>query len=260
MPDVEWSSSPVALISGASRGIGLAIARAFSGAGFRVALTARDASLLEANCRQLHTSGPAMSVAADLRHPAAAEHILAAVTAEFGPPQIIVNNAGSAPSDKFANTTDADLELALDLHVRAPFRLLRAALPGLRAQPDSCAIQVASTAGLVGYPFTSAYTAAKHGMVGLSRALAAEFGERAPRCFALCPGFVDTDITRRAAAAIASRGQKTAAQALAGLGAMNQIGRMHTTDEVAAAALYLAQQRPEGCVYNLDRDPPGFVA
>lgn len=200
-----------------------------------------------------------MSIAADLTDPAAPERILAAVEARFGPPQVLVNNAGTAPSARFEKTSDATLDQALDLHVRAPFRLLRAALPGMREIEGSCVVQMASTAGLIGFPFTSAYTAAKHGMIGLTRALAAELGGKAPRVYAVCPGFVDTDITRQAAADIASRGKQTAAAARTALGRMNAIGRMHTVDEVASAVLHLIEAQPEGCVYNLDRDPPEFV-
>jgi NAD(P)-dependent dehydrogenase (short-subunit alcohol dehydrogenase family) len=120
-------------------------------------------------------------------------------------------------------------------------------------------IQIASTAGLVGYPFTAAYTAAKHGMVGLTRALAAELNTESPRMYAICPGFVDTDITHQAAADIASRGRKTETEALKALAAMNSIGRLHTAAEVADAVMHLIQDQPPGCVYNLDSEPPTFV-
>ena len=259
MPGADATSSPVALITGASRGIGAAVSRALSAAGYRVALTGRDQIRLEDLRQELTAAAPAMTIAADLREDDAAQAILTAVEERFGPPQVIVNNAGTAPSERLEGTSDEDLEAALDLHVRAPFRLLRAAAPNLREQPGSCAVQIASTAGLMGFPFTAAYTAAKHGMVGLTRALAAEFGSRPPRVYALCPGFVDTEITQQAAADIADRGSKTESQALAALGNMNQIGRLHTVDEVAQAALRLIRERPEGCIYNLDSEPAGFV-
>jgi NAD(P)-dependent dehydrogenase (short-subunit alcohol dehydrogenase family) len=120
-------------------------------------------------------------------------------------------------------------------------------------------VHLASTAGLRGFPFTSAYTAAKHGMVGLARALRAELAGAGIRVYALCPGFVDTDITRGAAAAIAARGKTTADAAFARMAAQNRIGRMHTPAEVAAAVAQLLRDRPDGCVYDLDRDPPAFV-
>ena len=129
----------------------------------------------------------------------------------------------------------------------------------MKKRGGGCLLHLASTAGLRGYPFTSAYTAAKHGMVGLSRALAAELQAAGIRVYALCPGFVDSDITRGAAAAIASRGKTTAEQAFARMAAQNCIGRMHSPEEVAAAVAMLLQQRPTGCVYDLDRAEPAFV-
>lgn len=259
MPGADSTSSPVALITGASRGIGSAVSRALARGGYRVALTGRNQDRLEALREELESLAPTMAVAADLRDEHTPTQILRAVEQEFGPPRVIVNNAGTAPSDRLESTTDEDLEEVLDLHVRAPFRLLRAAAPSLREQAGSCVVQVASTAGLVGFPFTAAYTAAKHGMVGLTRALAAEFGAKPPRVYAICPGFVDTDITHQAAADIASRGHKTEAEALDALGNMNRIGRLHTAAEVADAVLHLICEQPEGCIYNLDSDPPGFV-
>jgi NAD(P)-dependent dehydrogenase (short-subunit alcohol dehydrogenase family) len=108
-------------------------------------------------------------------------------------------------------------------------------------------------------------------MVGLARALhaelrtelraelRAELRDRGIHCYAVCPGFVDTDITRQAAARIAARGRIDAAEALRRLAAQNRIGRMHTADEVAAAVAMLVRERPAGCVYDLDHDPPRFV-
>jgi len=221
-------------------------------------ITARTAAALEDTAAPLRDEGLSVAcVAADLRDPSAAATILAAAPA--GTVDLLVNNAGTAPSARLQDTTDADLAETFDLHVGAPFRLLRAALPGMVQRGSGCAIQLASTAGLRGFPFTSAYTAAKHGMVGLTRAIAAEFARTPVSIYGLCPGFVDTEITRRAAAAVAAKGKTSAEEALARMGAMNAIGRIHSADEVAAAVLHLWQQRPTGCIYVLDRDPPGFV-
>ncbi len=138
-------------------------------------------------------------------------------------------------------------------------RLARAAVPAMKRRASGCLLHLASTAGLRGYPFTSAYTAAKHAMVGLARALHAELGPGGIRVYALCPGFVDTDITRQAAAAVAARGKSTQQEAFDRMARQNNIGRMHTTDEVAAAVEMLLEQRPDGCVYDLDRADPAFV-
>ncbi len=247
-----------ALVTGASRGIGLAIAVALSQAGYRVARVARSGKGLADTRDLLANPDDCMAVATDLRDASAPARVLAEVTATLGAPLVLVNNAGTAPSDRFENTTDQVLDEVLDLHIKAPFRLLRGALPGMREMGQGCMVQIASTAGLKGFPFTAAYSAAKHGMVGLTRALAAELAPSRVRVYAVCAGFVDTDITRRAAAAIAARGKQTTEEALRKLAAMNTIGRMHTVEEVAEAVARLVRERPEGCIYNLDRNPPGF--
>ena len=252
------ATRPTALVTGASRGIGLAIATALSRDGYRIARTARNGKGLADTRDQLADPDDSMAVATDLRDANAPARILAELAATLGAPQIVVNNAGTAPSDRIQNTTDQVLDEVLDLHVKAPFRLLRGALPAMLEMDQACMVQIASTAGLKGFPFTAAYTAAKHGMIGLTRAMAAELAQTAVRVYAVCAGFVDTDITRRAAAAIAARGKQTAEEAFDKMAAMNTIGRMHTVEEVAEAVTRLVRERPEGCIYNLDRDPPGF--
>ncbi len=253
-------TSPIALITGGSRGIGLAIARALGAGGCRLVLVARDEGALQRAQQSLRDEGFAVACCAvDLRQRGAAEAAVAAAAAAFGAPTVLVNNAGTAPTAKFEATTPAMLDETLDLHVRAPMALIQAALPGMKQRGDGCIVQLASTAGLRGFPFTAAYTAAKHAMVGLTRALATELGDGPVRAYAVCPGFVDTEITRAAAAAIAARGKTTAEEALERMGRQNAIGRMHTALEVASAVARLVLDRPPGCVWLLDRDPPAFV-
>lgn len=253
-------SAPVAIVTGSSKGIGLAIARALGQNGHRVLLVARDgATLARAEAELARLGIAAATCAQDVAHEDAAERILAAARAAFGEPDVIVNNAGTAPTAKFEATTDAMLDETFALHVKAPLRLVRQALPGMRQRNRGCIVQLASTAGLRAFPFTTAYTAAKHAMVGLTRALATELRGTELRTYAVCPGFVDTEITQKAAAAVAARGKVTAAQAMDLMGQQNVIRRMHTQDEVAQAVLRLVVERPAGCTYVLDRDPPGFV-
>jgi NAD(P)-dependent dehydrogenase (short-subunit alcohol dehydrogenase family) len=249
--------SNVTVVTGSSRGIGSAIADRLAAAGHRLVLVARDATALAAQAERLRARGAAaLAVPTDLRDPTAAARLIATAEAAFGPVTAIVNNAGTAPAEKIERTSDAMLQETFALHVAAPLALARAAVPGMKQRGHGTLLQLASTAGLRGYPFTSAYTAAKHGMVGLSRALAAELAPHGIRVYALCPGFVDTDITRTAAAAVAARGKSTPDQAFARMAAQNRIGRMHQPDEVAAAVADLLHRRPPGCVYDLDRDPP----
>lgn len=257
---MSTTTAPISIVTGSSRGIGLAIAQALGRSGHRLVLVARDRTALDQAVRSFGAQGiSAVAAAVDLRDPAAPDQVLAVARQAFGEPTVLVNNAGTAPTAKAEATTDAMLDETLDLHVRAPLRLIRAVLPGMKQQKHGVIVQLASTAGLRGFPFTTAYTAAKHAMVGLTRALHLEVANAGVRVYALCPGFVDTDITRQAAAAIAARGKTTADAALAAMAAQNRIGRMHAPDEVAAALAHLLTALPRGCVYDLDRNPPAFV-
>lgn len=254
------TESPVTIVTGSSRGIGLAIARTLATTGHRLVLVARDADRLAKVAHELGSHGAAVAtIAVDLRQPDAVPHVVATAERAFGPPTIVVNNAGQAPADKVENTSCDVLTETFELHVGVPLRFARALVPGMKTRHSGVLLQIASTAGLRGYPFTSAYTAAKHGMVGLSRALHAELGPAGIHVYALCPGFVESDITRKAAAAVAARGKTSSEVAFARMAEQNVIGRMHTPDEVAAAVAMLLRDRPAGCVYDLDRTSPAFV-
>ncbi len=249
-------AGPCALVTGGSRGIGLAIAQGLVAAGHRLLLVARDPGRLASAAAEL---GPEVDcLALDLAGgPAATDRLLAWVGKRSV--DVLVNNAGVAPSDRFEATSDQTLREVLDLHVELPFRLIRALLPGMKARGRGTVVQLASTAGLRGFPFTAAYAAAKHGMVGVTRALIAELGESPLRIHAVCPGFVDTDITRTAAAKVAARGKRSADAALAAFGAMNALGRMHSVAEVATFVVDLVTRTTPSGVWDLDRDPPARV-
>jgi len=254
------SAHPVTIVTGGSRGIGAAIAERLARHKHRIVLVARDAARLdEVQARLAAIGSDAIALPADLCDPRACEGVIEATTERFGTPDVVISNAGTAPADKLENTTDAMLRETFDLHAGAPLALARAVAPAMKQRGSGCLLHMASTAGLRGYPFTSAYTTAKHAMVGLARALNAELEQAGIQVYALCPGFVDTDITRQAADAVAARGRSTPAEAFDRMARQNTIGRMHTPDEVAAAVAMLVGERPTGCVYDLDRDEPGFV-
>lgn len=252
---------PVALVTGASRGIGRAIAAALAAEGFDLGVLSRSAAELRTVASSLSTERGVRSLAipADLREPGAVDLALASCVAGLGAPSVLVHNAGTAPSARLEDSPDVVLDETLDLHLRAPFRLIRSALPHLRRQGQATVVLMGSTAGLRGYPFTAAYGAAKHGTVGLARALAAEWAkEPALRVFVVCPGFVDTEITRNAARSVAARGKKNFEEALAAFGAMNRIGRLHSAEEVAQAVARLVRERPVGTVLDLDQPEPAL--
>jgi NAD(P)-dependent dehydrogenase (short-subunit alcohol dehydrogenase family) len=157
---------------------------------------------------------------------------------------LLVNNAGIAESAPFARTTDDMWDRHLALDVTAPFLLCRAALPLLRKSPRGRIINVASTAGLRGGPYIAAYTAAKHALVGLSRALAAELRDVRVHC--VCPGFVDSPLTDRSVTRIAKETGLPDAEARRKLAAMNPCGRLIRPDEVAAAVVSLLAEPGTG--------------
>ncbi len=253
-------ASPITIVTGASRGIGRAIAEALASARHRLVLVARGDDALRRLADDLRSRGADVhTIAADLRDESAPSAVVQATEQRFGPPTNVVSNAGTAPADKIENTTPAILRETFDLHVASPLGFARACVPAMKKAGAGCLLHLASTAGLRGYPFTSAYTAAKHGMVGLSRALHAELGPAGIRVYAVCPGFVDSDITRAAAAAVAAKGKTTADQAFARMASQNRIGRMHLPHEVAATVAMLLRERPAGCVYELDRADPAFL-
>jgi NAD(P)-dependent dehydrogenase (short-subunit alcohol dehydrogenase family) len=252
--------APVTIVTGASRGIGRAAAAALAADGHRLVLVARSEPALATAADELQRAGAQVATfVGDLREAGTVDEVVAATERHFGPPDVVVNNAGTAPSGKVEHTTADMTQEAFDLHVAAPLAFARRTAAAMKERGHGCLLHLASTAGLRGYPFTSAYTAAKHGMVGLARALHAELSGKGVGVYAVCPGFVDSDITRGAAAALADKGRTTAEAALEQMGRQNRIGRMHTCEEVAAAVARLLRERPEGCVYDLDREPAAFL-
>jgi NAD(P)-dependent dehydrogenase (short-subunit alcohol dehydrogenase family) len=236
-----------ALVTGAGRGIGLAIAVALAKQGARLTLVARDARGLEqasAACRAAG-SPQAEGVRRDLTDRAQLDALGRGAAAEC---DVLVNNAGVAPSASLEKTDDVQWDSTFALNVFAPFALCRAALPGMASRGFGRVVNVGSTAGLRGFAYTTAYTASKHALLGLTRALDAELRQRAPgrdvTVNAVCPGFVDTDIVRDSARRIAAATGVSEEQARGKLGSMNPSGRLLSPEEVAEAVLALVLESP----------------
>jgi NAD(P)-dependent dehydrogenase (short-subunit alcohol dehydrogenase family) len=231
-----------AVVTGASRGIGLAVARTLHAHGARVTMMARDAAALETAAAAL--GGDTAWQAVDVADQASVE----VAFARAGTVDILVNNAGQAASASFARTDAALWQRMLDVNLTGAYHCIQAAAPGMLDTGWGRIVNVASTAGLTGYRYVAAYCAAKHGLVGLTRALALELASRGVTVNAVCPGYTETDIVQDAVANIVRKTGRSAEQARAELAAANPQGRLVRPEEVAHAVAMLCM--PDAAALN----------
>jgi NAD(P)-dependent dehydrogenase (short-subunit alcohol dehydrogenase family) len=225
----------IALVTGASKGIGTACARALSEAGHRVALVSRDADALKQVADTL--PGESLVVTADVLDPEALDAAFARVEREWGPVEILVVNAGASMSAPLVKTSDEDWQRMIDLNLTAPFRCLRRALPAMTEAGFGRVVVIASVAGKTGSARIAAYTASKHGVLGLVRTAAMEVAKSGVTVNAVCPGYVDTPMTDESVSNIAAGTGRSEEQARAILEGMQPIGRLVTPEEVASAVM-----------------------
>jgi NAD(P)-dependent dehydrogenase (short-subunit alcohol dehydrogenase family) len=223
--------SRTVVVTGGARGIGRATVSRFAALGDRVVALGRDEVALAAL-----PAGEAQTHVCDITDEAAVTRVLA----EVGAVDVLVNNAGMGESAPLHQTTLESWQRHLDVNATGAFLCMRAVVPGMRERGAGAIVTVASTAGRVGVPYTTAYTASKHAVIGLSRAVAAELAGTGVRVNAVCPTFVRTDMTGRSIAHIVQRTGRTPEQAQAALAAAAPLGRLLEPDEVADAIVYLA--------------------
>ena len=227
-----------AVVTGGGRGIGAAIARRLTELGAAVTVMGRDAGRLEETAAALPG---ARALACDVTDEAAVARAFAQAIEAGGGLHILVNNAGAAVSVPLAKTTLEQFRTMIEVNLTGAFLCCRAALPAMLAAGTGRIVNIASTAGLRGSAYISAYCAAKHGLVGLTRALALETADKGITVNAVCPGYTETDMVRRAIANIVEKTGRGEAEARADLIKTNPQGRLVQPDEVAATVAFLCQ-------------------
>lgn len=236
-----------ALVTGGSRGIGLAIVHALLAQGARVTVLGRNAATLEEALRDFPPQRCA-AVQADVAVRTEVDAAFALAATRFGPIDILVNNAGQAASAPFGKTDDALWRQMMAVNLDGAFHCTQAALPGMLEAGWGRIVNVASTAALTGYRYVSAYCAAKHAVLGLTRALALEVAGRGVTVNAVCPGYTDTDIMRDAVANISARTGRSIEAAREQLASGNPQGRLVQPQEVADTVAWLC--RPQSAAMN----------
>ena len=229
-------SGRVAVVTGGGRGIGAETARALAAAGCRVVLAARSEEEIAAVASSIvRSGGEARAVPCDVTDEGQVERLLEASAEGYGPVDILVNNAGTASSNRLGRTTVEEWNRLLSVNATSAFLCTRAVLDGMTERGWGRVVNVASMAGLEGKRYVSAYTAAKHAVIGLTRAVAAEAAGTGVTVGAVCPGYVDTPLTQQTIARVVERTGKPPSEALqAVLEAAGQ-DRLVSMAEVAGA-------------------------
>jgi NAD(P)-dependent dehydrogenase (short-subunit alcohol dehydrogenase family) len=237
----------IAWVTGAGKGIGEVIARALAGAGLRVAVSARtqaDVERVAASIRE--RGGEAAAVTCDVTKPDSIAAAVAHIREALGPISILVNNAGAAESHKFIGHDDVLWHKMIDANLNSVYYVTKAVAPMMVEARWGRIINIASIASKVGSRYVAAYTASKHGVLGLTRALAVEFIPYHITVNAVCPGYVDTPMTERAVANITARTKLSEAEARATLEKTSPQNRLITSEEVAHVVLMLIDENARG--------------
>jgi NAD(P)-dependent dehydrogenase (short-subunit alcohol dehydrogenase family) len=226
-----------ALVTGAGRGIGEAIAARLAAEGARVTLLSRTRDEIQAVAARLGDAAQALP--ADVTDAEETRRAFERAAVSFGPVDILINNAGQARSGLLHKAPDELWHAMLAVNLTGTYHGIRAALPGMLERRFGRIVNIASTSGLRGYPYVAAYCAAKHGVIGLTRALALEVAQRHVTVNAVCPGFTETALIEDAIANIRKVTGRSAEAAREALTRTNPQGRLIRPAEVAHAVAWL---------------------
>ena len=228
-------SDRVAVITGAGQGVGRAVAHRLATAGHRVVLVGRDHSKLEKVAAEI--TSDSLCLAADLTDPGEVLRVFSSVEETWGPATTLVANAGTALAAPVVQTTDEQWQQMLDSNLTAPFRCIRRVLPSMVESGHGRIVVIASVTAKRGERQVAAYSASKHGVLGLVRAVADEVARTGVTANAVCPGYVDTPMTDQTLEAMSARLGISLDDARSKLARRQPIGRLVTPDEVASAVL-----------------------
>jgi len=251
---LDGAAHPVALVTGATGGIGEATCRALAARGATVVAAARNRVRTEALCAELRTGGTrALALGLDVLKGPELQATIGEAISEVGPITWLVNNAGVAESFKL-DTTDATARIRrmFDVNYYGALRCFNACLAGMREAGGGHVVQIASSAALRGYPYVTGYASTKHALLGWTRSAALELVREHIGVSAVCPHYVDSPMTAASVDHIVERTGRTREDTYASLAQMNPGGRLVTTDEVARAVCDLLAGQRSGVVLELD--------
>jgi 3-hydroxybutyrate dehydrogenase len=241
------SAARVALVTGGGRGIGRAIALALARAGLEVAVVARSRESVDRVAEEVAALGRrSFAAACDVTIARDVDRAVAAVRGRLGNIDVLVNNAGIADSAPLAKLDEAQWDRTIAVNLKGTYLCTRAVIDEMVTRGSGRIINVASIAGRVGFAYTSAYCASKHGVLGFTRAVALELARKGVTVNAICPGWVDTDLTVSTIKRIVEATGRTPEEARRTLEGMSPQQRLIRPEEVAAVAVFLASDAAAG--------------
>lgn len=244
---MDGLAGKIVIVTGASGGIGAACAEAFAAVKCRVALVARDGEKLNASVERIASKGgQALPVVCDVTHRDEVQKLGAGVRDLWGEAQILINCAGIAQAARFTDMADELWDRTVETNLTGAYNCCKVFVPGMGRSRWGRIVNIASTAAKVGYPHAAAYTASKHGLLGLTRSLALETARQGITVNAICPGYVADERTRENARLMAEKTGKTSEEILRLFAASAPQNRLIAPAEVAALAVFLASEKLGG--------------